>query len=151
MYTQEVVKWEVRVIDNTHRRKQVSFHEEVLNNMESHANHSLNTVLNSKVEIMELLRRQEANSSSTMQSQQSILTQLSADLNKIDRATSTIDKDNEIGRRLKIVDSLRFPNMHLRKDAIPRTYGQTFHWIFARRHRFRNWLEREDGIFWISG
>ena len=140
-----------RRTNNSHRRKQVSFHEEVLNNMESHAENSLATVLNSKIEIMETLRRQEASSSSTLHAQQSTLSRLCTKLEERDRVPGTKAGDKKTRKRLAIVDSLRFPDMRLRKDAIHLTYRKTFEWIFDEQREFKRWLELGNDIFWISG
>lgn len=132
------------------RRKQVGFHEEVLQNMESHAGDSLKTVLNSKIEIMEQLRRQEASSSFLLQSQHSMLSRLCASVDPVDCVPTSFG-DIEKQKRRAITESLRYPDMRLRKDTIPFTYRNTFDWIFSEQHRFRRWLESESGIFWISG
>jgi len=137
--------------NDSYRRKQVSFHEEVLNTMETHAKHSLNIVLNSKVEIMETLRRQETSSSTTLHSQQLTLSRLFANLEKRDRASNTQDEAKETQKRLAIIDSLRFPDIRLRKDAIELTYRKTFEWIFDEQCEFKRWLELGNDIFWISG
>lgn len=149
--TQKAVNWELRVIDNTHRRKQVSFHEEVMDSMEGHANHSLSTVLNSKVEIMETLRRQEASSSSTTQIQQSMLVRLCASVDKAEQDSITYGVLKETRKCDAIVQSLGFPGMQLRKDAIAATYQTTFEWIFSSQHKFTHWLKHDGGIFWVSG
>jgi len=119
--------------------------------METHAEHSLSTVLSSKAEIMEALRRQEASNSSTTHSQQLMLSRLCENLDKSNRATSTDNEAKEAQKRLAIIDSLRFPDMSLRKDAIRPTYRKTFEWIFDTNHSFRSWLQYGTGIFWISG
>ena len=134
-----------------YRRKQVGFHEEVLNNMESHASHSLSTILNSKVEILETLRRQEANSLSTMQSQQSMLSRLCASADVVERDATDFHLHKWTSKCNAMVQSLTFPGMQLRKDAIASTYQTTFEWIFSSRHKFIDWLKHEGGIFWVSG
>jgi hypothetical protein len=134
-----------------HRRKQVSFHEEVLNSMETHAEHSLSTVLNSKVEIMEELRRQEASRLSTVQSQHAMLSRLCANVDKGERDATADHSLEEIRKSAAIVGSLTSPGMHLRKDAISDTYKKTFVWIFSDQHRFADWLKHGEGIFWVSG
>ena len=150
MYTQTTKSRTPNQTHTWHRRKQVSFHEEVLNSMGNHAEHSLKTVLNSKVEIMEALRFQNASSSSAMQSQQSMLSRLSARLDK-DHDEVQHQKLTEEQKQHLILASLRFSNMRLRRDTIPLTYQATFEWIFSERHKFRSWLQHEGGIFWVSG
>lgn len=119
--------------------------------MESYANNSLSTVLKSKIEIMETLRRQEANSLSTTQSQQSMLSRLCASADKFERDGIAQDVLKEASKCEAIVQSLRFPGMQLRKDAIAATYQTTFEWIFSSQHRFVDWLKHDGGIFWVSG
>jgi hypothetical protein len=119
--------------------------------MDTHAERSLSTVLRSEIEIMETLRRQDASSSSAMRSQELLLSRLCDTLDESDQTLSTNDGAEETQKRLAIIDSLRFQDMHLRKDAIPLTYRKTFEWIFDEKHRFRSWLELGNGMFWISG
>lgn len=118
--------------------------------MESHASDSLKAVLNSKIEIMEELRRQEASSSLSLQSQHSMLSRLCASIGPVDCISAQIG-DIAKQKRRSITESLRYPDMRLRKDTIPLTYRNTYDWIFSEQHRFKNWLESESGIFWIGG
>lgn len=118
--------------------------------MESHAGDSLKAVLNSKVEIMEELRRQEASSSSSLRSHHSMLSRLCASIGPVDCVSAQIG-DIENQKRRAIIESLRYSDMRLRKDTIPLTYRNTFDWIFSEQYRFRSWLESESGMFWISG
>lgn len=118
--------------------------------MESHAGDSLKAVLSSKIEIMEALRRQEASSSSSLQSQHSMLSRLCASFHTRD-AAPTQTGDHDVEKRRAIIESLRYLDMRLRKDTIPPTYQNTFEWIFSEQYRFRSRLESESGIFRISG
>jgi len=57
-----------------------------------------------------------------------------------------------------ILQSLRFPTMNDRYEAIKEAHAKTFEWIFkgaedAERpwSNFSEWLEHGDGIYWICG
>lgn len=54
-------------------------------------------------------------------------------------------------KRRYIIESLRFPEMHLRRDAIPEAYANTFSWLFTEHSPFRSWLTNSKQIFWITG
>jgi len=64
-----------------------------------------------------------------------------------------------IKRGQHLLDSLYFTNLRTRHRQIPKAHQNTFRWIFeeslpyppARRIMFKNWLRRENGIFWIQG
>ena len=54
-------------------------------------------------------------------------------------------------RRRYIIESLRFPEMHLRRDAIPEAYTKTLSWLFTDSSPFRSWLTNSNKVFWITG
>lgn len=55
-------------------------------------------------------------------------------------------------KALSVVDSLRFSDMRLRRDAIPEAYQGTFSWIIQdSASPFPKWLRSDQNIFWISG
>ena len=56
------------------------------------------------------------------------------------------------------LDRLRYPDMEDRKDRIVQAYEKTFRWIFQddpsqqnRWSNFREWLESDSQIYWITG
>lgn len=63
----------------------------------------------------------------------------------------------------RILNSLVFPEKHVRYTKVPNAYSETFGWIFDEnvtgkhqqalqgRMLFREWLETGDGVFHISG
>ena len=51
-----------------------------------------------------------------------------------------------------VIQSLIYPEIHLRFDKIPRAYIWTFEWLFTpTATAFPEWLKSGDGIFWMSG
>lgn len=65
------------------------------------------------------------------------------------QAIRTLSEAEKISR---IIDSLRFPEMKLRRDAIETAYEDTYEWIFKDTSlQFQDWLSSGQDIFWISG
>lgn len=54
-------------------------------------------------------------------------------------------------RRRYTIESLRFAEMHLRRDSIPEAYTSTFSWFFTNGSPFRAWLTNDHKVFWITG
>lgn len=50
-----------------------------------------------------------------------------------------------------LVDSLRFPEMYLRRHAIPPACKSTFEWLFEPSSPFQQWLISSNDVFWITG
>ncbi|KAK5122892.1 hypothetical protein LTR85_003457 [Meristemomyces frigidus] len=51
-----------------------------------------------------------------------------------------------------VVNSLRFAEMRLRRDAIDHAHRSTYEWIFTHGSSpFREWLESGQGLFWVCG
>ena len=52
----------------------------------------------------------------------------------------------------RIIESLEFPEMSLRRFAIPNAYDRTYGWIFDEEaHDFAHWLRNGQDIYWVSG
>lgn len=110
-----------------------------------------------------LVSSENKNASVVLESKQAILQAMKAYSERIDRWFSeTYSKIESVDRRLiqqdedeklkLIIDSLRFPEMRLRRDTIPRAYKDTFGWIFKdSSSTFRAWLGSSEDIFWVSG
>lgn len=60
------------------------------------------------------------------------------------RATS-LQKEQDI------IESLYFDDMPYRRDTILDAWAETFRWIHDKKFHFREWLEAEEGVYWISG
>ena len=55
-------------------------------------------------------------------------------------------------RQSKIIKSLHFPELRRRWSQIPEADHRTNAWLFDRSlTSFTDWLESEDGIYWING
>ncbi|KAB5582427.1 hypothetical protein GE09DRAFT_1277841 [Coniochaeta sp. 2T2.1] len=59
-----------------------------------------------------------------------------------------------------VLDSLDYQDRQLREETIKDAHKATFEWIYsdtsaqetgAERHRFLDWLQNQDGYFWING
>jgi hypothetical protein len=60
--------------------------------------------------------------------------------------------DDDLRLQLPINESLRFPDIDSREDAIFRSYDQTSEWIFDdKTANFSSWLSAGSGIFWLCG
>lgn len=71
--------------------------------------------------------------------------------NMADRIMDALPSADERQARM-ILDSLAYPDQFSRKDGIVDAHDQTFEWCFdAGQTPFFSWLNRGDGIFWISG
>jgi hypothetical protein len=52
----------------------------------------------------------------------------------------------------RILHSLRYPEIRVRQQAIKWAHAETFEWIFRTpTSSFQNWLQAENGIYWIQG
>lgn len=52
----------------------------------------------------------------------------------------------------RIVASLRFSDIRLRRDTIPSAHQRTFEWIFqAETSPFKDWLQSSESLFWVRG
>jgi hypothetical protein len=61
-------------------------------------------------------------------------------------------KSTALATEHHILDSLYFPQMPMRQEAIRQTYSDTFSWIFDEDSTdFRSWLQQDSGIFWVRG
>ncbi|KAI9651620.1 MAG: hypothetical protein M1831_000580, partial [Alyxoria varia] len=52
--------------------------------------------------------------------------------------------------------SLKYEGMIHRRQNVRDAHGNTFQWIFSQKHQgervgFKNWLEKENGAYWITG
>ncbi|KAK2012063.1 hypothetical protein LZ32DRAFT_638470 [Colletotrichum eremochloae] len=57
-----------------------------------------------------------------------------------------------VERQHDILESLRFDKLRAREIAIPKNHKKTFKWIFQEDvTKFPQWLQSEEGIFWIRG
>jgi hypothetical protein len=55
-------------------------------------------------------------------------------------------------REQKILESLCFESMSQRHSDIREAHKETLRWTFDRSDiRLLDWLESDDGIYWISG
>lgn len=67
----------------------------------------------------------------------------------------------DVQKEYRILLSLRFEVMYDRYSAIPQAHQKTFDWIFTpdrlppsdprSRIAFRDWLQNDTGVFWITG
>ena len=54
--------------------------------------------------------------------------------------------------REKILETLMFPEINDRQDAIPPNYAKTFQWILDdARVGFADWARIKSGLFWVTG
>lgn len=67
-------------------------------------------------------------------------------------------RDNKERRmQLSFLESLRFPTMSNRQDAIPEAHKRTLNWIFRSVDKenpwdnFPRWLASDDDIYWVNG
>ncbi|CAM1508424.1 Fc.00g052720.m01.CDS01 [Cosmosporella sp. VM-42] len=83
-------------------------------------------------------------------------------LDDIAQRLSTIRSEaDKLGREHRILTSLSFEHMNVRESLIVEAHSTTFQWIFTPNNwpssdcrseiTFRQWLKRENGIYWISG
>ncbi|MCJ1250573.1 hypothetical protein MMC30_007801 [Trapelia coarctata] len=81
-----------------------------------------------------------------------------------DQISKLVNRGGELAAEQSILNSLRFREMKSRYVLIADSYTNTFDWIFESLYgmvdktasqedhtAFRVWLERGDGIYWISG
>lgn len=61
-----------------------------------------------------------------------------------------IEELNSLRISNSFLSSLHFPCLDHRYEAIPENYVNTFKWIYDI-HNFRDWMERDSGVFWIHG
>ena len=67
------------------------------------------------------------------------------------------EQSQAVASEQTILKSLKFRQMPARHSNIKTAFPQTFDWIFENQDSehdgcmFRNWLERESGIYWIEG
>jgi len=67
-----------------------------------------------------------------------------------------IESEKEAGEQ-RILNSLQFTSMTLRRSAIPEAHKNTFSWIFdsaSSSHApssFQSWLENGTGVYWVAG
>ena len=67
-----------------------------------------------------------------------------------------LDKMRETGSimatSLKILQSLRYPEMNLRQTEIRDACNGTFGWAFDQdKTSFKDWLENGNGVYWVNG
>ncbi|KAM3541022.1 hypothetical protein ARSEF1564_006062 [Beauveria bassiana] len=62
-----------------------------------------------------------------------------------------VEQAADIKREQAIIQSLRFDGMLHRREEIPTAHTNTFQWAFAPHLHFQEWLERDDGVYWVSG
>ena len=56
----------------------------------------------------------------------------------------------------KILQTLRFPSMHQRYEALVEAHAKTFEWVFredasVRWQGYRKWLREGQGVYWVQG
>ena len=125
------------------RTTQLSDFEDILDRLHDTESKNATAVLQSKQAIL------EAMDAHAKQHDAAINQRLSETYSRID---SRLAREVESKKTNLIVDSLRFPEMRLRKDAIPRAHEDTFKWILDESSSpFRTWLSSSEGIFWVSG
>lgn len=71
------------------------------------------------------------------------------------------ESDKILKQREKLLDSLAFPHMNARKNAITDPHPTTFEWLFMPndqectqaqgKNSFQEWLRSDSKIYWISG
>ena len=62
------------------------------------------------------------------------------------------ESSDDCVRTRRILESLRFPEIDLRRAEIECAAKDTFEWIFeVRMTVFAGWLKSEDDLFWING
>ncbi|KAL0938096.1 uncharacterized protein CTRU02_207827 [Colletotrichum truncatum] len=62
------------------------------------------------------------------------------------------EETNQVEKKQRILQSLRFVQMRDRQNAILPHHEATFNWIFEHHNTtFPKWLESEGDIFWIRG
>lgn len=68
-----------------------------------------------------------------------------------ERLLHWVEQASDIKREQAIIESLRFEGMLHRRQEIPTAHANTFEWAFAPRLHFQEWLEADEGVYWISG
>ena len=69
---------------------------------------------------------------------------------------ANLSEEELIKAEAVLLDSLRYPSMDVREDAIAEAHAKTFEQVFQDTHlgpwdSFTNWLRYNDGIYWVSG
>ena len=90
------------------------------------------------------------------------LSSLKHDLERSHRSLmDSIEASTRVKTELVILESLKFASMPVRYSTITEAHERTFTWIYypsklpkndpRSQIRFANWLQRDGGVFWISG
>lgn len=69
-----------------------------------------------------------------------------------DRLSILANEAKVVERKEKLLESLCFKSLKMRFSDIKIAHRETLEWLF--RHEkimFRDWLETQNGIYWISG
>lgn len=74
---------------------------------------------------------------------------------------SMLAESRDVNRVQTILHSIRYSTIHSRRAAIPKSFADTYEWIFSPdeilyrekgiRVGFPQWLRAGNGVFWISG
>ena len=59
--------------------------------------------------------------------------------------------DGHERKRKCIINSLRFPGMHARRNTIPHARHNTFSWVLDQPSPLRRFLASRNAIFWVTG
>lgn len=68
-----------------------------------------------------------------------------------------LNEDDEERVCQRILQIMRYPEIHSRRESIERAYAQTFEWIFdsppqeEKWSSFVDWLENSEPLYWITG
>ena len=94
--------------------------------------------------------------------ERSVITQRDLGLNEIEALTTKVEKlsilEKDFVREQALLYSLDFDHRCSRHEHIVEAHETTFEWIFGNsgdanspERRFLEWLENDNGSFWISG
>lgn len=81
------------------------------------------------------------------------------DIAKVSRKmTDVVRQEREAEARRRLIDSLKFFEIRDRQQRISQAHAKTFRWVYRHKQRggrpsgrLADWLERDSGIFWITG
>jgi hypothetical protein len=64
-----------------------------------------------------------------------------------------LESHHDVNKRKRkcILDSLRFPGMHSRRNTIPHACYNTFSWVLKEASPLRRFLASQNAIFWVTG
>jgi len=75
-----------------------------------------------------------------------------------DQFRQLIVSEDDVAKEQAVLRSLLYECLPVRHNAIPEAHKQTFRWIFqqsgkdaAHKSKFCTWLQKGNGLFWISG